>query len=110
VENYAQTNGSKLCAQATWDFGGTQYYYCKIQIWVPSNFADEPNLGFGLFDVNTRIAVLHINENNYTDQWVTLPGSNNYGPVTKVQVSNNTGDTGYYVGLGAFNHSLEMVC
>jgi hypothetical protein len=110
-ENDAMTmTGSPGCAIVKWDFGGTQYFYCSIQIWVPSSKADEPNWGFGLYTGGTRIAVVHINEENYTDQWATIPGSNNYGPVTSVSAANNTQDNGYFVGIGATNSSFHIVC
>jgi hypothetical protein len=107
-ESYAATNGSHICAKATWDFGGAEYYYCTIKVWVPSNYADEPNLGFGVYQYNTRIAVPHIDEGNYGDVWVSLGSS--FDGYTSVSVSNNTGDFGYYVGIGASNHSLNIIC
>jgi hypothetical protein len=110
AENYTATNGSQNCAQATWNLGGAAYYYCNIYLWVPSSYADEPNLGVGIYSGNSRIAVLHINEQNYTDQWAELPGDTNQASVTMLRLSNNTGDYGYYIGIGVNTHSLHIHC
>ena len=108
---YTPSNGGQNCANADWYLDNGSYptsHSCNYWVFIPNYNATATAMVPGLWDTNgTKYYGNPINEQNYYDQWAYIGW---FANINHVNIGDNDGETGTYLGLGTSASLLVGDC